>query len=107
MHETKIFSHYDMSVSLSAEGLQGKQSVRKIFRLPDPTIKLLTAVAFQLGLKQKSLVDQLVEGEETLIEIIERSLKKDTQMDLNKRRQKTYALNSSNQEVFLRRVHDE
>ena len=100
MHKTKILSRYDMSVNLSAEGLQGKQSVRTTFRLPDPTIKLLTAVAFQLGLKQKSIFDQLVEDEEILKEIAERALKKDTRMDLNQRRQKTYVLNRKSLEII-------
>ena len=100
MHKQKTLSRYDMTVSLSAEGLQGMQSVRTTFRLSDPTIKLLTAVAFQLGLKQKSLFDQLVEDEEILKEIAERALKKDTQMDLNQRRQKTYVLNRRSLEII-------
>ena len=100
MHKNKVLSRYDMSTSLSAEGLQGKQSVRTTFRLPDPTIKLLTTVAFQLGLKQKSLFDQLVEDEEILKKIAERARKKDTQMDFNQRRQKTYVLNRRSLEIL-------
>jgi hypothetical protein len=100
MYKPKIPSHYDMNVGLSAEGLQGKQSVRATFRLPAATIKLLTAVALHLGLKQKSLFDQLLEDEEILKEIAERALKQDTQMDLNQRRQKTYVLNRRSLEII-------
>ncbi|RPI51694.1 MAG: hypothetical protein EHM49_06780, partial [Deltaproteobacteria bacterium] len=51
-------------LTITAMGLRGKQSVRATFRLPDHIIKLLGMVASQLGLKQKSLFDQLVEDKE-------------------------------------------
>jgi len=89
-----------MRESLSIEGLQGKQSVRATFRLPDHTINLLTTVAFQLGLKQKSLFDQLIEDAEILKEITERVLQHDTQKDLTQRRQKTYVLNRKSLQII-------
>ncbi|MCL1981382.1 MAG: hypothetical protein FWG62_09965 [Proteobacteria bacterium] len=46
---------------LSADTLRGRQSVRATFKLPLPVIELLSVAAGQLGLKQKSLFDQLVE----------------------------------------------
>jgi len=93
MTRNKSFSHYDIRISLSTEELQGMQSVRATFRLPDHIIKLLNVVAFQLGLKQKSLFDQLIEDQEIVTKIAERVLEQDTQTDNSQRRQKTYVLN--------------
>lgn len=100
MTRTKSFSHYGMRVSLSAEELQGKQSVRATFRLPEHIIKLLNIVAFQLGLKQKSLFDQLIEDQEIVKEIAERMLEQNTQTDNRQRRQKTYVLNRRSLEII-------
>lgn len=47
--------------ALSLDDLKGKQSVRATFRLPKEAIDLLSVIAAQLGIKQKSLFDQLVE----------------------------------------------
>ena len=55
-----------MSDLLTSTILKKKQSVRATFRLPDEIINLLSVVASQLGLKQKSLLDQLVEDKELL-----------------------------------------
>ena len=49
------------NMELSFDELKGKQSVRATFRLPKEVIDLLTLIASQLGIKQKSLIDQLVE----------------------------------------------
>jgi len=46
---------------ISLDDLKGKQSVRATFRLPKEAIDLLGVIAAQLGIKQKSLFDQLVE----------------------------------------------
>ncbi|WP_051553757.1 hypothetical protein [Desulfobulbus elongatus] len=51
---------------LSADRLKGRQSVRATFKLPLPVIELLSIAADQLGLKQKSLFDQLVEDRQIL-----------------------------------------
>jgi len=100
MRKANEFSSYGMGINLSAKGLQGKQSVRTTFRLPDHIIKLLNVVAFQLGLKQKSLFDQLVEDEEILKEVAERAKKEDTQLDPGERRQKTYVLSRRSLELI-------
>lgn len=47
---------------LTVDDLTGKQSVRATFRLSRQLIELLTVIAGQLGIKQKSLFDQLVEN---------------------------------------------
>ena len=54
---------------LSADGLKGRQSVRATFKLPSRMIELLNVTANQLGLKQKSLFDQLLENRETLAQV--------------------------------------
>jgi len=56
---------------LSLEGLQGRQSVRATFQLPDQMIALLGAVASQFGVKQKSLLDSLLEDSETIVRLTE------------------------------------
>ena len=50
------------SLVLSVDDLTGKQSVRATFRLPPQVIELLSVIASQLEIKQKSLFDQLVEN---------------------------------------------
>lgn len=46
--------------------LRGRQSVRTTFKLPEVSIRGLALLAGQLGIKQKSLFDHLVEDMETL-----------------------------------------
>jgi hypothetical protein len=78
------------SFHISARELRGKQSVRATFKLPDETIDLLKTAAEHLGVKQKSLLDQLVEDREVLSKVAEggrRTLKSETT-----RRQKTFVL---------------
>lgn len=100
MRKAKTISQRGIGISLSADGLQAKQSVRTTFRLPDHTIKLLNVVAFQLGLKQKSLFDQLVEDERILKEVTAKALKEEVQFDTGERRQKTYVLNRRSLEII-------
>ena len=83
---------------ITAHGLQGKQSVRATFRLPDHVIKLLGVAAAMLGLKQKSLFDQLVENQEVLTHVAESA--HDMQYGQEKRRQKTYVLSRRSLEVL-------
>ena len=52
---------------LTVDDLKGKQSVRATFRLPQQVIELLTLIAGQLGIKQKSLFDQLIEDSAVLV----------------------------------------
>ncbi len=100
MRKAKTLPGKGGEVSLSAERLQGKQSVRTTFRLPNHIIGLLNVVAFQLGLKQKSLFDQLVEDEDVLKKVTEKVLKEDTQLNSGERRQKTYVLSRRSLEVI-------
>lgn len=64
--EEKNDREFTMVFGLSADALRGRQSVRATFRLPQEIIGLLSLAASQLGLKQKSLFDQLVEDREVL-----------------------------------------
>ncbi len=50
----------------SVAGLTGMQSVRATFRLSRQTIKTINVVASQLGIRQKSLFDHLMEDVENL-----------------------------------------
>jgi hypothetical protein len=57
------------SISLplpSAEDLRGRQSVRATFKLSSKAIDALSVVAVHLGIKQKSLFDQLIEDAKSL-----------------------------------------
>lgn len=59
-NKTDNNSHPNSGLIITSQGLRGKQSVRATFKLPEHIIKLLGGVATQLGVKQKSLFDQLV-----------------------------------------------
>ncbi len=77
-------------VELTADALKGKQSVRATFRLPAHIINLLSIAASQLGLKQKSLLDQLVEDRTILNQVADEARKyKPAQKE---QRQKTFVL---------------
>ncbi len=77
-------------IRLTADSLKGKQSVRATFKLPAQVIELLSIAAAQLGLKQKSLFDQLVEDTSTLEQIANEA--KEYQVIKQHRRQKTLVL---------------
>lgn len=49
--------------------LRGRQSVRTTFKLPEQSIRALSLLAGQLGIKQKSLFDHLIEDMEALTAI--------------------------------------
>ena len=55
--------------SISLDDLRMKQSVRTTFKLPEEAINLLSIIAGQLGIKQKTLLDQLTEDSGLLIEL--------------------------------------
>ncbi len=55
-----------MKDSLSIDELRGKQSVRTTFKLPQQLIDVLGVAASQFGIKQKSLLDQLIEEVDTV-----------------------------------------
>ncbi|MFH1152476.1 MAG: hypothetical protein V1793_01555 [Pseudomonadota bacterium] len=51
---------------LTITSLKGRQSVRATFRLSVQAVEILSVAATQLGVKQKSLFDQLVEDRQVL-----------------------------------------
>lgn len=74
----------------SSAELRGRQSVRATFRLSEKAIEALSIVSFQLGIKQKSLFDHLLEDMQALNLIAERF--KSDDFDQPNRIQKTYVL---------------
>ena len=70
--------------------LLGKKSVRVTFKLHPAAIELLSALASQLGIKQKSLFDYLMEDEDALRAMAESS-PPDTSLK-EQRIQKTYVV---------------
>lgn len=77
-------------MELSADILRGRQSVRATFRLPSQVISLLSVAANQLGVKQKSLFDQLVEDREVLEQLARGA--DQYQPIQSRRQQKTYVV---------------
>ena len=78
------------SLELDSRQLKGKQSVRATFKLPEQSIDLLRVTATHLDVKQKSLIDQLVENRQILEKVAgeaQSSVQKNAQ-----RRQKTFVL---------------
>lgn len=75
--------------SFSAQ-LRGRQSVRATFKLTARAIEALSIAAVHLGIKQKSLFDQLMDDAETL-NAIARSLE-DARLPKQGRVQKTFVL---------------
>ncbi len=100
MSDTKTGEYVSSSSALfiSAKGLKGRQSVRATFKLPENIINLLGIVAAQLGIKQKSLFDQLVEDRDILAKVAERAHK--TVHEKNARRQKTFVLSRHSLDVL-------
>ncbi len=84
---------------ISFDELRKKQSVRATFKLSQETIDLLGMIAAQLGIKQKSLLDQLME-DTSLLARLARSAQ--APEDKDARRQKTYVLSRSS----LRSLND-
>ena len=91
-------------MDLTADALKGKQSVRVTFRLREETIALLSIAAHQLGIKQKSLFDQLVENQETLNKVADDG--QNISLSNEKRIQKTYVI-SRNSLIALRNIAKE
>ena len=79
---------------LDADALRGRQSVRATFRLPPSIIELLSVVANQLGIQQKSLFDQLVENREVLEQVAAGAVGR-YQAGADPRQQKTYVVSRS------------
>ncbi len=60
----------DSTTDASAASLRGKQSVRTTFKLPARSIDALSILATQLGIKQKSLFDHLMDDMQSLQTIV-------------------------------------
>ncbi len=71
--------------------LKGRQSVRATFRLSSGCISTISIVAGQLGIKQKSIFDYLVEDIESLKAIALR-LSQESPAERNERIQKTFVI---------------
>ena len=95
MKKTKkqIIEDKKPSPTLTANSLMGKQSVRTTFRLPSQIIDLLSIAASQLGLKQKSLFDLLLEDSKILHQVAEEE--KESHPVEEERRQKTFVISLS------------
>ena len=78
------------TIGLNADALRGRQSVRATFRLPTEMVSLLSVAASHLGLKQKSLFDQLVENRQVLEQVAASA--EGYQPSVDRRQQKTYVL---------------
>lgn len=70
--------------------LIGMQAVRATFTLPKHAINLISTVASQLGVKQKSIFDHLIENKEIIDQIADES--KQYESEKIQRRQKTFVL---------------
>ena len=65
--EDDIFGTLDIELPMaSTAALRGRQSVRATFKLSGRAIEALSVAALQLGIKQKSLFDHLMEDFDTL-----------------------------------------
>jgi len=79
-------------LELTVGDLTGKQSVRATFKLPQQVIDLLAVIAGQLGIKQKSLFDQLVENASIMEKVVQEALGYFTEEE---RHQKTIVISRS------------
>ena len=78
------------ALELNTEQLKGKQSVRATFRLSDQMIDLLRVAATHLGVKQKSLIDELVQNRDTLNQLANKV--QGVEQEAADRRQQTFVL---------------
>ena len=85
-------------IFLSFDDLKGRQSVRATFRLPVQIIELLSLIAAQLGIKQKSLIDQLV-ADPSILRLVAREAQQRVP-EKNGRRQKTFVLSRSSLDLL-------
>jgi predicted nucleic acid-binding protein len=65
LEKTTPFFHLQYSEETTAD-LRGRQSVRTTFKLSERSIDALSILASQLGIKQKSLFDHLIEDTQAL-----------------------------------------
>ena len=91
MDEVIIKNGGDLTPRLdNLDDLLGKKSVRATFKLRPEAIEMLSILAAQLGIKQKSLFDYLMEDEDEL-QVIAESLPVET-MEKEQRVQKTFVV---------------
>lgn len=81
---------------ISFEDLRMKQSVRTTFKLPEEVIELLSLIAGQLGIKQKSLLDQLIEDSNLLVKLAKEVTHTDRENE--SRQAKTFVISRSSLE---------
>lgn len=79
--------------AVSINELMMKQSVRATFKLPQELIELLGVIAGQLGIKQKSLLDQLAEDHLILNQLAQKA--QNSPGKTKRRRQKTFVVSRS------------
>jgi len=83
----------DMNISVSnpsALDLRGRQSVRATFRLSEACIDAISILSAQLGIKQKSIFDHLLENAQVLRNMA--SELENTEFDRHERIQKTVVI---------------
>jgi len=88
-----IGNQIDMSISgnsPSALDLRGRQSVRATFRLSEACIEAISILAAQLGIKQKSVFDHLMEDVQILKNMANEL--ENTEFDRHARIQKTFVI---------------
>ena len=78
--------------------LRGRQSVRATFKLSARAINAISILSEQLGIKQKSLFDQLIEDKSVLDIVAENALESEASDE--SRRQKTFVLSRRSLEVL-------
>jgi hypothetical protein len=74
----------------STNDLRGRQSVRATFRLSEDCIDAISILATQLGIKQKSVFDHLMEDAQVLKDMA--SELENTEFDRHERIQKTFVI---------------
>jgi hypothetical protein len=83
----------DMGISISSPStmaLRGRQSVRATFRLSEGCIDAISILSAQLGIKQKSIFDHLMEDAQILKDMASELEK--SEFDRHERIQKTYVI---------------
>jgi hypothetical protein len=93
MVEKNKENKWDIEFSLSntsAMDLRGRQSVRATFRLSEACINAITILSAQLGIKQKSVFDHLMEDAQVLKDMA-RELE-NIEIDPHERIQKTFVI---------------
>ncbi len=86
-------------LELSAQQLRGKQSVRATFRLSNQMIDLLKVAANHLEVKQKSLIDELVQSRDTLDRVASEA-EENVEQQPTARRQKTFVLSRNSLDLL-------